>query len=119
MTPALIARAGAPIIVVPDELIHAERRLLATGGADISRRHPGDGPPRRHVMEHDAARGYPHAIADGDVAENLGAGAHHHATADLGMAIAIFIAGAAKRDAMQHGAIVPNHRRLANDNAGG
>src|ERR1700679_1332017 len=35
------------------------------------------------------------------------------------MAVALFLAGAAERHAMQHGDIVLNHRGLADDNAGG
>ena len=57
--------------------------------------------------------------ADLDIAEDLGAGADQHAVADLGMAVAGLLAGAAERHVLQDRDIVLDHRRLADDEAGG
>ena len=101
------------------ELIHHERGLLATRRSDVVCRDAGDGAPRRYVMQHHAAGRHAHAIADLDIAEDLGAGTHHHARANLGVAVAALVASAPKRNAMQERAIVADHRRLADDDAGG
>ena len=59
------------------------------------------------------------AMADFDVAEDLRPCADQHAVADLGMAIAGLLAGAAEGDALQDRHVVLDHRRLADDQAGG
>src|SRR4029079_13577766 len=102
-----------------DVLIHHNGGLFAPGGTDIASWNAGDRAPRRHVLQHRASRRHPHAIADLDIAEDLGARSHHHAGADLRVAIAALIAGAAQGDAVQQRAIVADHRRLADDDAGG
>ena len=56
-----------------DQLVHRKRRLLAAGRPDIVRRHAGNGAPWRHVVQHHASRRHAHAIADFDIAEDLGA----------------------------------------------
>ena len=66
------------------ELIHHERGLLATRRSDVVGRDAGDRAPRRHVVQHHAAGRHAHAIADLDIAEDLGAGTHHHAEPILG-----------------------------------
>ena len=48
-------------------------------------------------------------MADLDIAEDLGARADQHATADLGMAVARLLAGAAQRHALHDRDIVLDH----------
>src|SRR5690606_8804968 len=59
------------------------------------------------------------ATADLDIAEDLGAGADEDAAADLRMAVAALLAGAAERHPVQDRDIVLDHRGLADDEAGG
>ncbi len=59
------------------------------------------------------------AMADLDVAEDLGAGADQHAMTDLGMTILVLLAGAAERHAVEDRDIVVDHSGLAADEAGG
>jgi hypothetical protein len=65
------------------------------------------------VLQHHRARGDPAAMPDGDVAQHLGARADQHARADLGMPVAVLLAGAAQRHRMQHRDVVADHRGLA------
>ena len=73
----------------------------------------------RSYFESAAASGYSRAMTDLDIAEDLGARPDQHATADLGMAILMLLAGAAERDAMQDRDVILDHGRLAADEAGG
>ena len=56
--------------------------------------------------------------ADLDIAEDLGAGADQHAPPDLRVAVAALLAGAAERHVLQHGDVVLDHGRRADDKAG-
>ena len=58
-------------------------------------------------------------MADLDIAEDLGAGADHHAMADFRMAVLVLLAGAAERDVMQDRDVVVDHRGLAHHQTGG
>ena len=58
-------------------------------------------------------------MADLDIAEDLGTGADEHAVADLGVTVTAGLAGAAQRHGVQDRDVVLDHRRLANDEAGG
>src|SRR6185437_1313819 len=113
--PALLAAA----VVIRDHLVHHECRLLAARRADLALRHARDRAPRRYVVEDDASRSHPRAIADLDIAEDLGPCPHHNSAPDLGMAIAPLVAGAAEGNAVQHRAIVADHGSLADDDARG
>ena len=101
-----------------EDLVHVARRLGAAGLADNARRHAGDGLVVRHRRQHDRAGGDARAMADLDIAENLRARADQHAVADLRMAVAGLLAGAAQRHALQDRDVVLDHRRLADDEAG-
>ena len=57
-------------------------------------------------------------MADFDIAENFGAGADHHAVADLRMAVAALLAGAAERHVVQHRDVVLDDRGFADHEAG-
>src|SRR5438067_620443 len=65
------------------------------------------------------ARRHARAMTDLDIADDLGAGAEHHAAPDLGMAVAVVLAGAAERHAVQDRYVVLDHRGLAHYQAGG
>src|SRR3974390_549995 len=54
-----------------------------------------------------------------DIAENLGAGADHHAAADLRVTVLVLLAGAAERHVMQDRHVILDHRGLAYHQAGG
>src|ERR1700730_7083060 len=58
-------------------------------------------------------------MADLDIAENFRARPDQHAVADLGMAILVLLAGAAKRDAVQDRDVVFDHGGLAAHEPGG
>src|SRR5947207_953509 len=79
----------------------------------------------RHRLEHDRARGNARAVADLDVAEDLGAGADEDAIADFRMPVSRLFSGPSERYAVQHGDIIlndgglPDHepRRVVDENA--
>ena len=64
-------------------------------------------------------RRYASAVADLDIAEDLGAGPDHNALANLRMTVAVLVAGAAQRHAVQKRDIVIDHRGLTDHEAGG
>ena len=101
------------------DLVHRARRLGAAGLTDDAGRHARHGLVVRHGVQHHRAGGDACAIADFDVAENLGASADQHAVADLGVAIARILAGAAERHVLQHRDVVLDDGRRADDEAGG
>src|SRR5262249_24066889 len=70
-------------------------------------------------FHHHRACGDARAMANLDIAENLGARSDHHAVANLRMAILVLLAGAAERDAMQDRDVVLDDGSLAADEAGG
>ena len=57
-------------------------------------------------------------MADLDIAENLGSGADQDAVGNLRMAVAAFLAGAAKRHAVQDRDVIADHSRFAHHEAG-
>ena len=72
----------------------------------------------RHRLEHHRAGRDARAMPDLDVAEDLRAGADHHAAADLRMAVLVLLAGAAERDAMQDRHVVLDRGGLADHEPG-
>src|SRR6202035_2783733 len=58
-------------------------------------------------------------MADRDIAENFRARPDQYAVADLGMAVLVFLAGAAKGDAVQDRDVVLDHSGLTADETGG
>ena len=68
-------------------------------------------------LEHDAAGGDFAEGADFDIAEDLGARADHHAVADLRVAVAGLLAGAAERDVLQDRHFILDDRCFADDDA--
>src|SRR5262249_5925239 len=100
-------------------LVHGARGLRASGLADDFRRNARDRDIVRHRLHHNRACGDARAMADLDIAENLGASPDHHAVANLRMAVLVLLAGAAERNAMQDRDVVLDHRGLAADEAGG
>ena len=100
-------------------LIHRTRGFGTAGNADYFRRHPGNGDIVRHRLDDDRAGGDASAMPDLDIAEDFGASADHDAIADFRMPVARLFAGAAKRHIVQHGDVVIDHCRLADDQPGG
>src|SRR5690606_17424608 len=72
---------------------------------------------RLNRMQHDASRTNLRAFTDLDIAEDLRAYADHHPAVHLGMTIAAFLAGAAKRHGLQDGHIITYEGRFADDDA--
>ncbi len=72
----------------------------------------------RHRLEHHRTGRNPRAGADRDIAEHLGARTDHHAVTDLRMAVAGFLAGPAKRHALQDRDIVADDGRRPNNQPG-
>src|SRR6516162_3188880 len=101
-----------------DHLVHGARRLCAAGLAHD----PGGNARDRHIVRnrfhHHGPGRNPRTMADLDIAEDLCAGADHHAMADLRMTILVLLAGPAERDAMENGDVVLDDRGLAADKAG-
>src|SRR5947208_1312444 len=73
--------------LVLDDLVHGTRGLGAAGFADHAGRDAGHGGVARHGFQHHGTGRHAGALADLDVAEDLGAGADQHALAHLGMAV--------------------------------
>src|SRR5437879_5265590 len=80
-----------------EHVVHGAGRLLARGIADDLGRNAGDGDVVRHGLEHHRACRDARAMADLDIADDLCARPDQHAVGDLGMAVAVVLAGAAKR----------------------
>src|SRR6202022_5199227 len=84
---------------------------------------PGGDARHRHIVRHGlhqhGAGGDAGAMADLDIAENFSARPDQYAVADLGMAVLILLAGAAKRDAVQDRDVVLDHRGLTADETRG
>ena len=70
-------------------------------------------------MDDHGTGGDPGAMADLDIAEDLGAGADHDPSTDFWMAIARFLAGPTERDIVQDRNVVLNQRGFADDKSGG
>ena len=87
--------------------------------ADDLGRHARDGDIVRHRLEHHRSRRDARAAADLDIADDVGARADQHAVADLRMAVAVVLAGAAERHVVQHRDVVADRRGLADHQAGG
>src|ERR1044071_512123 len=98
---------------VREHLVHAAGGFRAQRIADDLRRHPGDGDIVRNRFQHHRAGRHAGTTTDLDVAQDLGAGADQHALANLGMAIAVFLAGAAQSDILEHRHVVLDHRGLS------
>ena len=54
-------------------------------------------------------------MSDADIAKNLGPGPDQYPVTDLGMPVAVLLAGAAKGHGMQHGDIVPDNGSFTDD----
>src|SRR5215472_13082765 len=66
------------------------------------------------VAENDGSGADTAVLANGDVAENLRASADNHAVFESGMALAVFLAGAAESDALVESDVVADDCRFAN-----
>ena len=110
---------GLTFGLISQNLVHGPCRFGAARFSNLPGRHPGHRLFRRHRMQHDRARGDARAMANLDIAQDLGAGADQHAVANLRVAIATFLAGAAQRHVLQHRHIIINDGRHADDKAGG
>src|SRR5687768_562289 len=76
-------------------LVHRARRFGTARLSHDSRRHACDRRVAGHWLEHDRTGRDARAIAHGNVSEHLRAGADQHTVADLGMAVARLLTGAA------------------------
>ena len=102
-----------------EKKLQGQRGLGAAGLADDAGRDTGDGGIRRHVLQHHRTGGDAGAMADPDIAEHLGPGADQDAVTDLRMPVAVFLSGPPQSDGMQHGDVVADHRRFADDDGMG
>ena len=100
-------------------MIHRAGGFGVGGTANNARGDAGDGGVRGHGMEHNGVGADFRARADFDVAEDFRPRANEHAGADLGMAVALLLAGAAKGDGVEDGDVVLDDGGFANDEAGG
>src|SRR5580704_1225175 len=113
--PAMLALSG----FVLKYLIHGAGWLRATGLADDFGRNTGDRDIVWHRLHHHRACGDAGTMANLDIAEDFGAGANHHAVADLRMPVLPFLAGAAQCHVVQHRHIVADFRGFTDDKASG
>src|SRR6185437_14056183 len=81
-------------------------------------RDAGHGDVVRHRLDDHGASGNTRAVADLDIAEDLGAGADHDAAAYLGVTVLVLLTGATERDVMQDRDVIVDLRGLADDEAG-
>src|SRR5690606_33393751 len=77
---------------------HFERRLRGARLADLDGGNAGHRDVGLDVVEYDRTGGHARAFADGDVADDDGAGADQYPALDLRMAITAFLAGSAECD---------------------
>src|SRR5215469_5177029 len=100
-------------------LVHGARWLRAPGRADHLGRDAGDRHIIRDGLDDHGARRDTGAMTNFDVAENLRARPDHDAPSYFGMAVAIFVAGATERHAVQQRDIVLDYRGLTDHESGG
>src|SRR6185295_10118413 len=105
-------------VIVLKQVVHLARWLGTAGLADDLRRNTGHRRVVRHRLEHDRACSDARAMADLDVAEDLGARADQYAAADFRMTISRLLAGAAERHLLQDRHVILDHRGLAYHEAG-
>ena len=86
---------------------------------DDAPRHAHDGTVVGYVLDYHGVAADFDVVADADVAEHLGARAHGDVVAQGGVALAGFVAGAAKRDALVEHAVVAHDGGFADDDAHG
>ena len=91
-------------------LIHLQPRLVGLGLAYDLGGNAGNCGVRRNFVENHAAGGDLGALADLDVAEDLGSGPNQYALPHFGMTIASLLAGATQRHFMKHGNVITDHR---------
>ena len=85
--------------------------------ADNPRRNAGNGGIVRHIMQHHRPRRDTRAMADVNVAQNLGTCPDQHTIANFRVTIAVFFAGAAQSDTVVDGAVVPDLTGLTEHDA--
>ena len=81
--------------------------------------HAHDGAVVGHVFDDDRVAADFDVVANANVAEHFGTGAHGDVVAQGGVALAGLVAGAAERDALIEHAVVAHNGGLADDNAHG
>ena len=86
---------------------------------DDASRYAHDGAVVGHVLDDNRVAADFDVVADANVAEHLGARAHGDVVAQGGVALAGFVAGAAKRDALVEHAVVAHDGGFADDDAHG
>src|ERR1044072_6414291 len=94
------------------QLVHRTGRLKEALVADDLGRNTSDRDGVLHRLHNDRPRCDARAMANLNVAENFRAGADHHAAANLGMAVLVFLAGAAERDVMEDRNIIVDYGGL-------
>ena len=102
------ARVGSNSVVVKDvptgsTVVGIPGRVVGADHPARNAHHRGTG---RHVLDHDRIAAHARALAHGDGAENLGAGADHHVVFQRRVALALFPGGAAQGHAMVERAVV-------------
>lgn len=74
---------------------------------------PNDGQSGWHIPRDYGLRADGYIVADVDITDDCGACAERNVLANFRMAIAALLARASQCDAVQHGAVVPNHGSFA------
>ena len=98
-------------------MIHGAGRLFARRVADDLGRHARNRHVVRHGLQHHRARRHARAAPDLDIADDARARADQHTVGDLRMPVAVILAGATERHAVQDRDVVADGRSLANDKA--
>ncbi len=94
-------------------------RLRASGLTDDAGGNTGNRGVVRHVLQHDRPRRDARAMADADVAQDLGPCPDQDAVLDLRVAVAVFLAGAAQCHGMQHRDVVADDGGFPDDDGMG
>ena len=124
--PSLVknGKQKAPLIIRTrghrlEGVIHVERWGIDRGATNHDGGHARHAGMWGDVLQDNGASTNLGAFADGDVAEDLRAGADEHARTDLRVTVATGLAGATQGDLVEEGDVVGDDAGLAGDEAGG
>ena len=100
-------------------LINIQSRRFTLRLANNLSRHTRNSDMRRHIFHNNTTCTNLSILTDFDVPNDRGVSADQHAMSYLRVTIALYFAGTAKRDPVEHGYVVFHHRRFANDHGSG
>ena len=100
-------------------MVHIQGRLVRSGFAHHLGGYARDCGVGLYRLQYHASCAHFGAFTDADIAQNLGASANEHAIADLGMAVAVFLARTAQRYRLQNRHVIAHASCFAHYKARG